>query len=280
MGLRGRFSDMAITLTSESISEYQICELYYKYKHIDHEKGVIPQQQLLLDRFNLTLKRTVAYFFYRQQAETGKVPSYRALLNRWEKLWFPKNMNSYKASTQSHPITKKTDISYSNTAAIALRSFHEYFSNREGIPVAVDDPFLIPLYRDVRLQGNFDLVFKEKDFYRVVRWIGETRGSQNRPKHTMTDFAALKLAWEHRHKRKIETVYSSYNLIMPSGFKAETPTVEDANALKYWAAEIAEKRAFVPRRGYTSLCNNCPFDKPCSEFVFDKEVLKARGELR
>lgn len=263
---------MTITLSAESIKDFHVCPHFYEHKHVNHEEEPNYARELQAQRFEEILKRVVSFFFYKRQGAI--TPSYNALLNRWEKLWFPKNMTAYDLSIERHESAHGNLATYSNAAAAALLQFHEDFANRAGDPILIDEEFLIPLSKEVRLQGNFDLILRNKDCYQIIKWSSKVR----RPGITTFnfDFAALRLAFEYKNRvpaNKISYILYDLGSTKP-GATTIYPTQDDLNALLYWVDQIKNTQTFIPRRGYTVYCKGCAYDKPCSEFVYPNTRIK------
>ncbi|HJS83548.1 MAG TPA: hypothetical protein VJ742_12015 [Nitrososphaera sp.] len=256
-------TDSTLTLTVDSIRDYQVCELYYDYKYLKDEKTPIYGRELLAQRFENTLRKVAAFFFYKRQA--GVTPSYNALLNRWEKLWFPKDMDAYDLAIEQHESVHGNYSSYSNVATAALLQFYEDFIDDPGVPLLIDEYYLVTLDQGVRLEGRFDLVLRHRDAHKIIVWSAR----QKRPSlgHYALDFAAQRLAFEYRNETKRNAEYYLYDLAStrPGLINIDVPEV-DLDALVYWAKTIQSSETYVPRRGFTSYCRGCPFDKPCSRW--------------
>lgn len=255
-------SEELLTLNVEAIRDFQVCELYYRYKYVDKQHIPIYSRELMVDKFENTLSKVASFFFYKKQADN--VPSYNAILNRWEKLWFPKDMTAYDMAVEQHEASRGNMASYSNVATASLERFYDEFIDDPADPIMIDESFLVPLKRDMRLQGSIDLVLRDKDKYRVIKWVGKSRRSDS----LMLDMAALRFAFEYRNESPKQVTYECYDLTSAKSvfLDIDQPTKADVNALLYWAQEIAEKDIYVPRRGFTAYCRGCPFDKPCSQF--------------
>jgi len=254
------------TLDVEAIRDFQVCELYYRYKYEEQRHIPIYSRELMVDRFENTLKKVASFFFYKKQAET--TPSYTAILNRWEKLWFPKDMTVYDMAVEQHESVKGNMATYSNTAAAALEAFHNEFAEDDYDPIMIDENYLIPLGDDMRLSGAIDLVLRKNDHFKVIKW----NALQRRPgiDSLMLDMAAMRFAFEHRNDKSVrgKVDYLCYDLTSAhaSYVNVEQPTKADINALMYWALEIKNTDVYVPRRGFTAYCKGCPFDEPCANF--------------
>jgi len=261
-----------LTLNAESIRDYQVCSFYFNEKYVLEAKDPSYAREQLADKFENTLRRIVSFFFYKRQG--GIIPSYNALLNRWEKLWFPKNFTAYDLSTERHESAHGNLASYSNAAAAALLKFYEDFIDYKADPVIIDEKFLMPIGKDLRLEEKFVLVHKWANGFQVIKWSTKTKRP---PIDSLTyDFAALKTAFDYRNQSQKNPEYLLYDLgsTNPGGI-AMTPSGEDVKALLYWANEAKsahESDSHIPRRGYTVYCRNCPFDRKCRDFSFSQSV--------
>lgn len=254
------------TLDVSAIRDFQVCELYYRFRHEEERHIPIHSRSIMADKFENTLKKVASFFFYKKQADI--VPSYTAILNRWEKLWFPRDMTAYDMAVEQHDAVHANMATFSNTAAASLEAFHDEFAKDISDALMIDEHYLIPLHFGTRLSGSIDLVLRKNNHFRVIKWFG-----RNRRPGTDTlnlDMAAMKFAFEHRNDKKIPgTVeYLCYDLTSARGdyLDIEQPTRADVDALLYWASEIKDREIYVPRRGFTSYCKGCPFDEPCAEF--------------
>lgn len=251
-------------LTVESIKDYQTCGLLYRYRHMDEMPETIQSRDLLATKFENTIKSVVNYFFYKKQG--GLVPSYSSLLNRWEKLWFNKQTTSYDIIHEQHESFYGNTASLTSKAAAILLEFHNKQAESSAIPIAIDEQFYLPVDKLVKINDKFDLITFNSSFYYVYKWVFNFRNS-----HTslyQIDFAALHEAFKHKFPEKINKAkFGYYDLASSSQeFIEYDVNQEDAKALKYWCATIEEDNKFVPRRGLTSYCKKCPFDKPCSNW--------------
>lgn len=256
-----------LTVGVNQLKDYEVCSLFYNYKYREHTPFIEDKRDLMNLRFEEVMKRTASYYFYKRQG--GVIPSYNSILNRWEKLWFPKGTSAYDLKIEQHESVHGSLVSYTKIAAHSFMEFNEDFSNNDyGIPLLIDEKFLIPLGSNVRLEGSIDLVLRDREhFYRVIKWVAH----QKRPSLSslMLDFAAQKLAFEFRNETPKRVSYYIYDLGSPHTVALEMfPNKNDINALKFWAKSIRDEKVFYPRRGMTTRCRGCPYDKPCSNFEF------------
>jgi len=250
-----------ITLTVDAIKDYQVCERFYDYKYNDKEFEYFTGREIMSDRFENTLKRVASFFFYKKQAEI--VPSYNALLNRWEKLWFPKDMDAYDLAVEQMDPVHGNLSTYSNQAAAALEQFHNVFSKDKSDPILIDEPYTLTLSRKSRLEGRIDVMLKDKIKTRVIKWSG--RKIKNN--YSILDFTAMRMAIENREVRPKNLEFGVYDLATVKGkYEQFDITNSDEDSLRYWVNEIETKEVYVPRRGLTPYCKGCAFDKQCSEW--------------
>jgi len=263
--LKARETTKVHDVTVDSIHDFKVCELFYRYRYIDELREPMFSRDLLVQKFENTLYKIASYFFYKKQA--GLVPSYRAILNRWEKLWFPKDMTAYDMAVQKNDISTGNLASFSNVATAALETFYEDFASDQRIPVVIAEDFLVPLRKDIRLHGKIDLMLKSNDnVYSIIKWGGRQRKPDRG--YLGMDFAALKLAIQHQHGQDAQVDLNLYHLASPknSFLEIEQPQQSDLNGLLYWANKVGDTQIHIPRRGYTTYCKTCPFDEECSKF--------------
>ena len=251
------------TLSVDAVKDYEVCELFYEYRYEHQEHEPILGREILAQRFENTLKRVASFFFYKKQGKA--TPSYNALLNRWQKLWFPEGTSAYEVATEQHETAHGNIASYSNAAAAALLQFHEDFADSDAEAIMIDEKFLIPMGRDLRLEGVIDLVLRHKGRYKVIRWSAR----QRRPTTASLslEFAALKMAFEYRNESNKKATYALYDLASTRpGLVPMYPSEDDVNALTFWSKHIDENKLYVPRRGFTTYCRGCVFDEQCAKW--------------
>lgn len=251
------------TLTATSIKDYQVCALLYDYRHVRSLYEPIHGRDILANRYEDTLKKVISFFFYKKQS--GNTPSYNSIINRWEKLWFPKEMTAYDIAVEQHESWHGNLVSYNTDAAVALMKFHEDFAESDWDPLLIEEKFLVALSREIRVSGSFDLVLRKGKNHKVVKYSGRLR----RPtiNSLLIDFAILRHAFESRNDTKKSVDYFLYDIgSSKPGFVKANPTQKDLNALHYWANDMVNSEIYAPRRGLTAHCKGCSFDKPCSSW--------------
>lgn len=258
-----------LSLDAESIKDYQTCARLYDFRHNDKLYESINKREMAVDRFEETMKRVVTFFFYKKQG--GNVPSYSALLNRWERLWFPKGTDAVDIATEQHSSLYKNNASYTTDASASLLGFYEKFAHDDGEPYLVDDNFVVPFTHDIKLQGSFDLVlrYRPQKTFVVFKW--SARGKRPAISNLNVDFTILKHAFNYKTSgiENYRKVYGLYDLTSTKpGFTMINSTPEDLNALTFWTKSILEDKVFPSRRGLIPHCKVCPFDAECSKWSF------------
>lgn len=233
----------------------------------------IPSRELMSLRYENTIKKLAAFFFYKKQG--GIVPSVSAILNRWEKLWFPKDSSAYDIAVEKHE-SLWGNVSSMNTKAVnCIMQFYEDFANDNKDPILINEDFIVTVSKTVRLSGVFDLVLRDPLSKRisVIKWIATPK----RPNLSSLsiDFSILKYAFESKNPDKIGDIrYYAYDIGSERNDLIEMDIRQfDINSLIYWAKQIAASETFVPRRGLTSYCKKCPFDAPCRDFCVTSEMI-------
>lgn len=251
-------------LTIEAIKDYETCALLYDYRHQQKLPETISSRDLFSQKFENTIKSVMNFFFYKKQG--GFTPSYSSLLNRWEKLWFPKGTTAYDLTHEQHESFYGNTASLTSKAAAALLDFYNTYSEDDSIPMAIDQQFCIPVGKGTKINGNFDVIlFKDGEYY-IYKWVFNFRHSH--ASLYQIDFSVLHEAFAHKFPEKISKAHFGYYDILSSNqkFVEYDINIEDSKSLRYWCSTIEEDEKFVPRRGLTSYCKKCPFDKPCSQW--------------
>ena len=253
-----------LNITVEGVKDFSACARFYDYRHRLLEYEPLTAQKLQAERFHNTLVRVVSFFFYKKQS--GVTPSYNALLNRWERLWFPKDYDPEDLFLEQTNPVHGNIASYSNIAALGLMKLYEDFGDIDIIPLLINEKYVVPMGEtadmSVRFQGTIDLALRKDGVYEVYTWSTEKRRpSQNA---LSMELAATKMAWDYRSPRKMDTVYKVYDLgsSSPGSFDVDIYDLP-TDALDFWIKEIVEEQVFPSRRGLSSYCKGCPFDHLC-----------------
>lgn len=260
-------------ISAQQLKDFQTCALLYAYRHGVVETSIkespdVRERRAL--RFDETIRRVAAFFFYKKQSMSE--PSYQALQNRWQKLWFAEGTQASDIAAMRNEVAWANDVSYTSQAASALLQFYNDFSDKPSQEVIlIDEPFYVPLNKYIALTGLFDLVTrtkKEDGTYRydVYKWI--TSNFKRSPTFWVFDLAMLDYAFRYRNDNApLDAHYHLWNFgsSMP-GDKEILIEKKDIDLLKYWANQLDMESVFAPRRGLTSYCKSCPYDMPCSKW--------------
>jgi hypothetical protein len=254
-----------LKLSINQIKDFQTCERLYDYRHMQKMPETIQSRALNTIKFENTLKNVVNFFFYKKQA--GITPSYTSLLNRWEKLWFPKGTTSYDIIHEQHESVYGNSASMTTKAASALLNLVEKFSDPEIIPIGIDADFIVPIVDEIYLEDKFDLVYYKNKKTHVVKW-SFNHNLKNEFLH-VAEMAGMHKAFFHQYGEKIVSAeFGYYDLISSKPHFIEYDvSSEDTDALIFWCSSIQKEQIFPSRRGLTTYCKSCPFDKPCSKWV-------------
>ncbi len=133
--------------------------------------------------------------------------------------------------------------------------------------MGIDHEYIVPVVDGVYIEDKFDLIFyRDKKTY-VIKWAFNHK-MKNEFMH-VAEMASMYKAFFHQYGNKIHTAeFGYYDLISPKPeFIKYDVGSGDIDALVYWCSEIQKEETFPSRRGLTTYCKSCPFDKPCSKWV-------------
>lgn len=252
-----------LKLTVNSIKDFQVCERLYDYRHIQGIPEKVYARDIHTEKFESTIKSIIYFFFFKKQG--GVVPSYASLLNRWEKLWFPKETNSYDIVTEQHETAYGNISSLTSKAAGILLLFHETYANSPFIPVAISEQYNLPKNK-LNIEDTFDIIlYKDKQYY-ITKFLFNYKFS-NRDLYR-TDFCVLYQAYQNRHPKRMQD--AKFGFIDPMNqninFNEFQIRDEDINYFNYWCDKISKTEILIPKRGLIPYCKKCPFDEPCSNW--------------
>lgn len=254
------------TLTVDSIKDYQICERLYDYRHNEKILEKIYSRDILSQKFETTIKNILYFFWFKKQG--GITPSYSSLLNRWEKLWFPKEITAYDISIDQHESHYGNMASYTTKAAAVLLKFHETYFDADIIPIGISESYIAVLNQDIKIEDKFDLIYRKKNNNYVVKFLFNYK-SKNSYMYQV-DFTSMYLGFKIQHPTQMSSTKFGYIDLAGNecNFVEYEVTQEDIDSVIFWSNSIRDKDVFVPRRGLTSYCKRCPFDGPCSKWAF------------
>jgi len=256
-----------LQLTVKSIKDFQTCERLYDYRYnddnLDTEK--IYSRDLFSIKFENTIKTILSYFWYKKQA--GITPSYASLLNRWEKLWFPKGSDFYDVATEQHESAYGNTASLTSKAASVLLNVYETYSEKDLIPIAISEEYLAIPNKNSSVSDVYDIVYSDGKNTYVIKYLFNYK-SKNSYMYQV-DFSTMWMGFYNRYRERISSTKFGYIDLLSSNvsFQEYEITSEDIDALQYWCDTIVDKDVFVPRRGMTPYCSKCPYDEPCSKWT-------------
>jgi len=254
-----------LQITLRELKDFQICERLYDFKHKQLLPEKIGGRQLLLSKFESNIKSVVDYFFYKKQA--GVTPSYASLLNRWEKLWFPKNSSSFDIVYEQHETFHANMASLTSKASVILLELIENFGEKNIIPIGIDEEYVVPITGSVAIKDRFDLIYSKNKKIYIIKWVFNHRSKYE--SGYVFDFAFMSAAFNHKFgNKKNKAVFGYFDLMnQKPGLTQFMTEKADINALEYWCTALYEEKVFPSRRGLTFYCKSCPFDKPCSKWA-------------
>lgn len=251
-------------LTVDAIKDFQICERLFDYRHIQKNPEKIYSREVYSEKFENTIKNIVYFFMFKKQS--GAVPSYAAILNRWEKMWFPKGTNSYDIITEQHETIYGNMASLTTKAASSLMLFHDKYSNSNHIPIAISEDYYISIKNINSIKNTFDLILYYNNIFYVTKILFNYK--QSKKDSYRIDFACLKKGFESRHPDKINLAKYGFIDMMSQniGFQEYHLTEDDTVFLSEWCDKINSTKILMPKRGLIPYCKKCPFDDPCSKW--------------
>ncbi len=252
-------------ITIDQLKDFQTCERLYDFRHLEKLPETIGGRHLLSVKFESTIKNIVHYFFYKKQA--GVTPSYSSLLNRWEKLWFPKESSPFDIIYEQHETLYGNTASLTSKAAAVLLELIENFGEQNIIPIGIDQEYIAPITNNIAIKDKFDLIYFQNKKIHVIKWV-----FNHKLKYTdsyIFDFAVMNVGFSNMYPDKKDITSFGYFDLMnqKSNFTEFTIEPADIQAIKYWCDSLYDEQIFPSRRGLTSYCKSCPYDKPCSKWV-------------
>lgn len=253
-----------LKLSIKELKDYQLCARLYDYRHVDNIPEKIGGRELTYVKYENALKSIVNFFFYKKQS--GSVPSYSSLLNRWEKLWYPKGTTAYDIAHEQHESFYGNNASLTSRAASALLAISENFADDSIIPMVIDEEFIVPINNNVAITDRFDLIYYQSGKVYVIKWVFNIKFKKQYL--YSTDFAVMNMSYFNKYGKKIDiTEFGYYDLLNPkSNFTKFETKKEDIETLDAWCSTLVEDKLFLPKRGLTSYCASCPYDSPCSKW--------------
>jgi hypothetical protein len=267
-----------LQITTQQLKDFQTCGRLYDYRYNQQLPETIGSRILNTTKFENTIRGMVHYFFHKKQA--GITPSYSSLLNRWEKLWFPKDSSSYDIIYEQHETLHGNAASLTSKAANVLLELIDNFGEKKIIPMGIDEDCIAPINSSIGIKDKFDLIYYKDGKIHILKWMFNYK-----LKHQYTyvlDFAVMNMGFINKFGNKIDQAKFGYFdlLNQKSGFNEVYVEEADIEAVKYWCESLLEETIFPSRRGLTSYCKVCPFDKPCSKWTSWNKKEKTNGKKR
>jgi hypothetical protein len=194
-------------IETQQLKDFQTCERLYDFRHIQKLPETVGSRKLYGQKFENTIKSIVHYFFYKKQA--GITPSYASLLNRWEKLWFPKDTTAYDVIHEQHESLYGNMSSLTSKAAGILLDLIENFGDKDIIPMAIDQEYIAPVTSGIGVKDYFDLIYKDKTgkIY-VIKWVFNIKLKYE---HTyMVDFSLMNIGFFNKFGKELENKKKIY----------------------------------------------------------------------
>lgn len=253
-----------LNLSVNAIKDFQICERLYDYRHEQKLPETVYSRDLYSIKFENTIKNIIHFFWFKKQA--GITPSYASLLNRWEKIWFPKDTNHYDIMTEKHESAYGNVASLTTQAAAVLLRFHETYSQIDLIPISIFDDYVVSINNSIRIEDKFDVIYRKDNENYVVKLMFNYKN--NNDYMYQIDFASMYLAFKNLHPNRVKQTRFGYIDLLSNNLAFNEYTIgqQDVDSIEYWCDTIDSKEVYVPRRGLTQYCKKCPFDTPCSKW--------------
>jgi hypothetical protein len=267
-----------IQITTQQLKDFQTCARLYDYRYNQKLSETIGIRTLNSTRFENTIKGIAHYFFYKKQA--GITPSYASLLNRWEKLWFPKGASSQDIIYEQHETLYGNASSLTTKAAAVLLGLFQTFGEMDIIPIGIDEEFIAPINTNISIKDRFDLIYYKDGNIHVLKWMFNYKLKYQ---HTYAlDFSVMQIGINNKFGSKVKNVKLGYFDLMDqkSSFNQFSIEKADTDAIGYWCDSLLEEKVFPSRRGLTSYCKSCPFDKPCSKWTSWNKKEKTNAKKR
>ena len=257
-----------LELTIDAIKDFQICERLYDYRHNEKLSEKIYSRDIYTKKFESTIKSIIYFFWYKKQG--GISPSYSSLLNRWEKLWFPKNVDHYDIVFEQHESVYGNMSSLTTKAAGILLNIYETYGDSSLIPLSISDDYVAIVNKNIKINEKFDLIYRHDNKNYVVKFVFNYKS--NFSYIYQIDFAIMYLGFKLKHPDKLRNTHFGYVDLLANKiqFVEYEINIEDIESLEYWCDTILGKDLYVPRRGLTSYCKKCPFDDPCKNWKFNQ----------
>ncbi len=263
--------------TFDAVYDYMRCPLIYNLKYV----GGIEAPPNLYDQFDIMLKKSILYFYYRIM-DDGAIISSAELKRKWESLWWSKKVDPKEYMLTpiygSIPIgghknrVSSLEATHKNLALRGwsiLSKFHRTNQGKPGTPVAIDMDYRVNVGNST-VGGAIDLArVVEQPMGRKIELL--ILSSQ---RSTPTDFEIrndLKGTFQTYAFRKLfeEEEDSIIYYHLEKGNKVKTLRTDKdfkrAEAILSNVVKSIEEEIYFPR--HTFFCHTCYYDKYCEQWT-------------
>ena len=256
----------------QAVKDYKVCARYFDYKYIDKEPEELYFRKLLKNRYNMCLTKVIYFFFYKKMG--GQIPSFNALINRWEKMWF-KDSDFFDIDTAIVDPRQESLVSLNSDATAVLLRFYEKWEQDEALPLNIATDIITPINDDLCITDTIDIAvrYKKRKGHRYQNLKLYTGLPKPSVANYLLDFANIKASFDYRNVDKLEKEDTVEYLLYDLGTERRNDNIismqveqEDIDDLFYWANQIHKDEVFPSRRGLTVLCKECPFDEQCAKW--------------
>lgn len=268
----------------QAVKDYKICARYFDYKYIDKEPEELFFRKLIKNRYKTCLTKVIYFFFYKKMG--GQIPSFNALINRWEKMWF-KDADFFDIDSSTIDPRQESLVSLNTDATAVLLRFYERWEKDEGMPLNIATDIITPINDELCITDTIDisLRYSKRDGHRYENIKLYTGLQKPSVANYLLDFANIKASFDYRNQGKLDKSDSVDYFLYDLGSERRNDNTilmrvqqEDIDDLFYWANQIQKDEVFPSRRGLTVLCKGCPFDEQCEKW--DDWDGKKRVKLR
>jgi hypothetical protein len=246
-----------IELTPEKLRDFALCSRLYEHKHVQHlvERKPKSARDRLVDEFEDAMTKTIKWFYFELMSD--KVPSFRNLQWKWEKLWF-------KGATVEEVMREVTDPGknkhrYNTEAQTILSNFYE--TNKGGADVLmINERYVVPITPDTKAIGSIDLVVREGNFI-VIKHLS-TKGPGYWKPGTMGWHKMILDSMAFRYRTdKIENKVS-VEMLRDGRRQDFVISSAEVNEITGLSDELANCNSWRPSRG-CYWCKSCSFNSEC-----------------
>jgi hypothetical protein len=254
---QGRGGSM-IEITPTKLRDFGLCRYLYEQKHIEGvpEKITLPERDQLVYEFEDSLQTAIKWFYFEAMAD--KVPSYKALMWKWEKLWF-KNVTAEDIMRASDYPGKNRN-SYNTDAATILAKFHNTHQ-RMGKVLMINENYEVPITRNAKAVGNLDLVILVANQIVITHFSTRSKGSYARGTEGSFKVILDSLAFRHKADRIENKI--TIDLVRTGKTFDTVVTDVDIENVKRLSDEMNNCTNFYPSNGCYWCDNGCQFKTEC-----------------